>query len=391
MSFFKNYNYDLWVGAYGILLTASILTVFEVYFFFNIVVPGIKSSITTGLNTMGYGICNYINNKINKKENVIYASDYLFAHILKEIDIIKEKKYIFELLKHNNYSLKINDSLLEINTENIENIKEYNNFITKLNNYILQKDNFKEEIKLIIINELTILFVEYLNNYDINDEIKKIILNDFKNIINDVISEKINDIDNEIEMNIPSKINNQKLILKIEKHHLEKINNSMVNIVKNVYNGFKEYYLENSDNYENLTKKYIQSLLINFSESDNSPLKTFAKREKFYIDRNNKTVLFIGFFILIVLFLLLTIINIKIKTHSRNNATERFLKFISMSKDKKQATIVALFTVGILIIFQIFFYFFGLEYLYIGTGGIEELYKFTLDNLEDKENKNMRT
>ena len=96
-----------------------------------------------------------------------------------------------------------------------------------------------------------------------------------------------------------------------------------------------------------------------------------------------------GFFLLVILFLLLTIINIKIKTH-KNNIPDAVLVFFKMSKEKKQTIIVALLTVFILIIFQIFFYFFGLKYLYIGTAGVEELYKFTLDNLREDKNNNSK-
>ena len=146
----------------------------------------------------------------------------------------------------------------------------------------------------------------------------------------------------------------------------------MAEIVSSVYDDFKEYYLENSDNYDTIFKNYVIDILHNFSESDFSPLKTLAKRENEYIKKNNTTVLFLGGTIVLILILIVIILHNSISNHEQFNLSSR-----------KQTVFIAIFTVLLLISFQIIFYFFGIKYKYIGMNGVEELYHFILNKLVD--------
>ena len=76
-----------------------------------------------------------------------------------------------------------------------------------------------------------------------------------------------------------------------------------------------------------------------------------------------------------------TIHSLKLDTDFQKFKYQDLKKFIM--NDKKQSTFIAIFTVIILISFQIIFYFFGIKYKYIGMNGVEELYHFILNKLVD--------
>jgi len=115
-------------------------------------------------------------------------------------------------------------------------------------------------------------------------------------------------------------------------------------------------------------KLYSYVLGLVNSKIDTVPLKSYLhtlnEREKIIINKNNRYVAFTGLAIITVLILLL----IKIKNNIYKNT-----EYIKKNEDERKGVLTspiwtAVFTVIILISFQIRFYFFSQEYKFLGTG-----------------------
>lgn len=111
-----------------------------------------------------------------------------------------------------------------------------------------------------------------------------------------------------------------------------------------------------------------QSTSVVFNDISGGVLKTFAKREKELIDDINRYTIYTGVVLLVTMAILLYFIFYSIRTDVRLDLDDTI-----DDDNMAEAALTALFTVGVLIAFQILFYFFGRQYKYPGTLGSEEL------------------
>ena len=129
--------------------------------------------------------------------------------------------------------------------------------------------------------------------------------------------------------------------------------NKLVNVFSNKLNKVGESSMEGKI----LTSSIFNSKLGNM-------FKVFRIREDKLVNKINMYTIYTGIIILVSL-----VITVYSLYRSLDTGTA------------KTPTIFAIFTVICLIIFQIFFYFYGLKYKYPGSEGSEELIKFIYDNL----------
>ena len=137
--------------------------------------------------------------------------------------------------------------------------------------------------------------------------------------------------------------------------------NQASNTISNKINLIKLKYIKNNNIYA-----YVFSIL--GDKIDNTSLRavfhTLNKRENKIINKNNRYVAFTGLVIIIILFLILT--NIKNKIYLDK-------EYINKTEEEQKGVLsapiwTAVFTVLILVSFQIRFYFFSLDYKFLGTG-----------------------
>lgn len=114
-----------------------------------------------------------------------------------------------------------------------------------------------------------------------------------------------------------------------------------------------------------------------FNDINKGILKTMAEREKILTCVINKYTMYTGVIIVLILMMILYLLWSNIKNTNTNDNT-----------NMTDATLTALFTVIILIAFQVLFYFYGKQYKYPGIVGNEELIWAMIDSIEpfDKSN-----
>jgi hypothetical protein len=113
-----------------------------------------------------------------------------------------------------------------------------------------------------------------------------------------------------------------------------------------------------------------------FNETNAGILDTTAAREKILIDEINRYTIYTGVIIMLVLAIVLYIIWRKIVSTVEKGENE------GENANMLDATLSAVITVGVLIGFQILFYFYGKKYRYPGTAGNEELMWVIIDSIE---------
>ena len=120
-----------------------------------------------------------------------------------------------------------------------------------------------------------------------------------------------------------------------------------------------------------------QTTDIVFSDVSKGVLKTLENREKILIDDINNYTIYTGVILVLTMAIFLFIIwnSIQTDTSVETGTTVETGsdKGDHHNTDMTTATLTAMMTVGVLIGFQVLFYFFGKEYRYPGTKGKEEL------------------
>ena len=101
-------------------------------------------------------------------------------------------------------------------------------------------------------------------------------------------------------------------------------------------------------------------------------------REKTLVDSNNRYVAFTGLMIMILLIVLLFYIKNSIHSDIRLNTDERYIQSNRTDIGLSMPIWTAIVTVLIIIGFQVMFYFFGLQYKFLGTGKNYEIAQIEL-------------
>lgn len=116
-----------------------------------------------------------------------------------------------------------------------------------------------------------------------------------------------------------------------------------------------------------------------FNDLNKGVLDTLAAREQILVKSINNYTIYTGVVIVLVLSVILYVIWKKIKGSADSGQDE--------DTDMTDATLSAVITVGVLIAFQILFYFYGKQYRYPGTAGNEELLWVIIDSIKPSEGK----
>lgn len=120
-----------------------------------------------------------------------------------------------------------------------------------------------------------------------------------------------------------------------------------------------------------------------FNDINRAVLNTSAAREQVLVDSINNYTIYTGVAIVLVLAVVLYFLWSKIKS----TALEEITAGNSTENGSMTDSIIsALITVGILIAFQIMFYFYGKQYRYPGTEGNDELLWVIIDSIDPVDN-----
>lgn len=135
----------------------------------------------------------------------------------------------------------------------------------------------------------------------------------------------------------------------------------------------------NNRNNINIIEGEFKSLA--FNDKIKAILNTFSDREKNLTNHINKYTMLSGLLLLTILIVLMVLIWKNIKTNK-----------IDINENTNMSTSIktALFTVSMLISFQILFFFFGKKYYYPGSLGDEELTTILLKKINIKNNKDIK-
>lgn len=129
-------RYELAVGGYNILLTASILTLFEIIFFYNIVIPGINIALNSSLSNISEKILE----QYNKYKSTLDEDQDLFKIMDTVIDNINnnQNQIIDDQIRNDTINFanqQITDEMREdINNQNINNQNANNQNINNQSN-----------------------------------------------------------------------------------------------------------------------------------------------------------------------------------------------------------------------------------------------------------------
>ena len=345
-------RYGLAVGGYSILLTASILTVFEIVFFYNIVIPNISKSLETSLSD--------ISNKMFNEYNEFKSTLDKDQDLLKIIDTVKDNIN--------------NDQIIN------EQIKDDTvDFVNKLD-----RDELEEEIR----NELEEEIRNELEE-EIRNELKEEIRNELKEETkNELEEETRNELEEENKDNNTGGIKDGVNQFKIDKNlpnPIDNFSNSMDNLLDN--NNItldqsqkelgKDIVKQTASNLgipdDLLTDEFINYIITTSVLNIDPPkrlamLETLNNRERNYINHLNKYTIFISIIFLSILYLILSkfkkYINKQIKKSTLGNTIGDFYdRNKKINRDLfNLSKFSSYFTVFILILFQINFYFFSMKY-----------------------------
>lgn len=294
----KKDKFDLAVGGYSILLTASILTLFEIVFFYNIVIPGIETSLNISLGNISKNIYNrYKKYKSSQDEE---------KDLLKVISTV-----VYNFNNEQIINEDVNNDINQLVSDRISRDTENN--IDTVNSQITNPD-------LPNINPPQNIPIEFFTDRKSDEEFNK----EQQELAKDIILQIA------FNMGIPEDL---------------------------------------------LTEEFIQYIINTVIFNADIPkniaiLNILNHRESIYTKHLNKYTVFISIIFLSILFLILSKFSQYIKKVIRRNPTQTHLysDLFSLSKFS------AYFTVFILVMFQINFYFFSLKYyLPGGTGRVKGL------------------
>ena len=152
-------------------------------------------------------------------------------------------------------------------------------------------------------------------------------------------------------------------------------NDGIEKIAKNINLMYTD--IQNKSIKKNKSNIYVYSILSQLFSNNkvNGIIQMLKSREKTLVDSNNRYVAFTGLIIMILLIVLLFYIKNTIKS-DRNLGYEsgnplqnsRYIKSRGTDIGLNVPIWTAMFSVIIIIGFQIMFYFFGLQYKFLGTG-----------------------
>ena len=238
---------------FSLLLVALIITIFEICFFYIIMVPRIRTNVNQNINNIS-----------NKFKNTNISINIRIDNLLTKIFIDNE-----ELFNNINSSIK-NEIINEIKKE----IK--NEIINEINNKI----NNKNEI---IENEI-------IENEIIENEI----------IENEIIENEIIENDNDIIENFDETYvkNQRKYKPLFDKTVADEISNIIIKILE-------KNNIELNENYKDYIKKLVT---MDFDSKILSVLYTLKHDEQHIIDINNNNTFIISFTVVIIILLLLKIL-----------------------------------------------------------------------------------
>ena len=146
-------------------------------------------------------------------------------------------------------------------------------------------------------------------------------------------------------------------------HHIKEVG---IQIAQNINE--KTIPMQNKNALTDVTIAETKKIV--FNDKIKYVLKTFQQREQELVDEVNMYTVYTGIVLILTFSILLYLIWYSIKTDPHVGVM--FRNMVEDS-DMTDATLSAVLTVGPLIAFQIFFYFFGKQYKYPGSFGKEEL------------------
>ena len=241
------------------------------------------------------------------------------------------------------------------------------NINTNLNNVIANLKDRKISLSINnIIDDMLTKILNKLNNNNNNlqDDIKDIIRDEIRGTITKEIQDMLKNSKKIEPFEKDVKINNRKYSNEydVTKDAFKTLTNKITKILEN-YNINVDVNLQ----------LYIEILLVtNFDKKIYNILSTLNNDEKHIIKMNNYNTYVIAFFIILNLLILLLFLYHLISSKNDNNGVHGCVYLYSI------------ITVFIIILFQINFYFFGINYNYLGSKGNEELIVFLLNKFNNK-------
>lgn len=245
-----------------------------------------------------------------------------------------------------------------------------NNINSNLNNVIakLKNENISLSINKIIDDILSRLLNKLDNNNNLQDDIKDIIRNEIRNEIRGTITKEIQDI-----LKNSKKIEPFEKDVKIKNRKYSNEYDVTKDAFKTITNNITQILQSYNINVDENLQLYIEILLVtNFDKKIYNILSTLNNDEKHIIKMNNYNTYVIAFFIILNLLILLLFLYHLISSKNDNNGVPGCVYLYSI------------ITVFIIILFQINFYFFGINYNYLGSKGNEELIVFLLNKFNNK-------
>jgi hypothetical protein len=296
---------------FSLLFVALIITIFEIGFFYIILIPRIRGLANDAINE----ISNNLKNKLNISLNIII--DNILTQIF-------EKKEILYKTKSDEIKDQIKNEIIKEITKNI-------NFETNTINPDTNKDEINSgAIKNEIINK-------------INSETNKI--NSDANKINNIIeTKKINDIIENFNEN-----NVRKYKPTIETTIYDEITLIIIKVLKN-----------NNIEIDNDLKNYIKMLVVtDFDNKILSILNTLKYDENHIININNDNTIVLSVIIIFVLLILLKLLYNNISLQNYNCGFGPGVKY--------KVYIASFIIIFNIIFFLLNFYYFGITHKYKGN------------------------
>ena len=304
---------------FSILLVALIITIFEICFFYIIMVPRIRDIVNTNINNIS-----------NKFKNTNLSINIIIDNLLTKIFIDNE-----ELLNKINYKTIKNELKNEIKNEIMNEINKNKNYFK---NMILDSKN-KIEIE---------------NENEINNNKNKI-----KNKIkNEIYENEIYENETIEYFNVTNLKNQRKFKPLFDITVADEISSIIIKVLNN-------NNIEVNDKY----KDYIKKLVItDFDSKILSLFYTLKHDENHVIDNNNNNTIIISIFVIIIILLLLKIFYNNISLLNINNG----------GGVENKVYISSFIIIIIIILFLVNFYFFGIAHKYKDD---DEILNYIFDNI----------
>ena len=194
---------------FSLLFVALIITIFEIGFFYIILIPRIRGLANDAINKISNNLKNKLNISLNniidniltqifEKKEILYKTKLSEDKIKDQIknEIIKEIKQNINLktntINTNTYKDKINSDANKINNIIETNKDKINDIIENFNENNVRK--YKPTIETTIYDEITLIIIKVLknNNIEIDNEfrnyIKMLVVTDFDNKILSILN-----------------------------------------------------------------------------------------------------------------------------------------------------------------------------------------------------------